>query len=68
MKDVRQNSDYADGAAAKAASPTLSQKNMMQLNSMNASRAAQGMTANQGPHNKAGASNYSKNTMSPRSG
>jgi hypothetical protein len=69
MKGVQQNADRPDGGSpAQAMQPTLSQKNMMQLNAMNATRAAQGMSSTQGPHNKGGASNYSKNTMSPRTG
>lgn len=57
-----------EGPAAKAANPSLAQKNLDQLRSFAAAREARGMTATQGPQNKGDATVYRKNTMAPRTG
>lgn len=70
MKDsVSYNGDKVDGAMGPAANPSLAQKNMAQLMAMNASRAAAGMTATQGPHNKpANQGPFIDKSPAPRSG
>lgn len=57
-----------DGPAAKAASPSLAEKNLGQLRTFAAARDARSMTATQGPQNKGNAAVYKKNTIAPRSG
>lgn len=56
------------GPGARAASPSLAQKNLDQLRSFAAARETRGLSANNGPQNKGDASVYRKNTMAPRSG
>ena len=58
-----------DGPMAKAATPSLAQKNMQQLYAMNTARDARSMSATQGPHNRpANQAPFRDKSPAPRSG
>lgn len=58
-----------DGPMAKAANPSLAQKNMQTLYANNAAREARSMTATQGPHNRpANQAPFRDKSPAPRSG